>query len=170
MIKSQRKCNSIAVLFVGVFVLVSGLLLGGHDVSEAQADKHLLSEGVRTVGTVADIHYDVRTNRKNRSEKTMIVSYIANDGNEYSVNSTIRYNVRNEGSEEDVDRKFLNTERTVFYNPANPSESVVEDWEKSFIGALLYGGTFVVLGSLGIIGSIYFLKPKRSEIIEPQEV
>lgn len=84
----SRHGNAISGLIVGTLILISGVTLGAHYSSIAADDQGILSEGVRTGGIVTDVQFDIHTNRKNRSEKTMTVSYSSQNGEAHTVDST----------------------------------------------------------------------------------
>lgn len=129
--------------------------------SLAAKDQRILSEGVKTVATVTDIQFDIRTNKKNYSEKTMTVSYVTQSGEDHKVDSTTRYNMSREGSTQNVEDQFLNQEKTVFYDPDNTRNAVVEGWEEPYSEIYVTGGFFIAMGTLAIGISAYSLRKNR---------
>lgn len=159
---SSRWGNAISGIIVGILVIISGVILGAHYYSLAAKDHRILAEGVKTVGTVTDIQFDIRSNKKNHSEKTVTVSYTTQNGEDHEVDSTTRYNMSREGSTQNVEDQLLNQEKTVFYDPDNTSNAVVEGWQEKYSHSYVPGGFFIAMGVLAIGISAYSLSENRA--------
>lgn len=160
--RTDLRSNTISALSVSLVIAVCGLILAWHDVSEAYDDRRLIAEGTQVSGVITDVKFDIYKNRGDRSKKTVTVSYKA-DRSTYIVESEMDYRERREGTTLTVEKNLINTERNVFYDADDPSNSVVQGWEDSLIGAYLYGGFFIILGLGGAVISIRFIKLAKSK-------
>ncbi|MCQ2001049.1 DUF3592 domain-containing protein [Arthrobacter zhaoxinii] len=132
---NKKQMSSWSALLVGVCILLFGLGFGIPGIVMAYSDHKLVSDGVPSVGTVADVRFG--DGRKAKRYKVMEVSYAVESGVAYSVDYRERYYQKREGSESAVAHKLRGTEMTVFYDPEEPRKAVVEGDEDGYFGPLL---------------------------------
>ncbi|MCC3289390.1 MULTISPECIES: DUF3592 domain-containing protein [unclassified Arthrobacter] len=122
------------------------LVLGGFslqwDITDVRDDERLLAEGLQAQGVVMRTYEERRgTARYGYNETVASIIYSPSNGNEVLITHTVR-KAPTEGLEDQ--------EVTLFYNPADPSEAVVEEWRDGYdwmtAGAVLFlaGGAFTV--------------------------
>lgn len=162
--KVKKVVNTVIGIVIGVIMLVAGLFEMTNLNTLARNDRELLSGGTSTQGVVTDIKFDVNGRRKKEDQKTMTVVYTASDGVEYSIEEKEPYRTKKEGSPSEVSNELLNKEVTVFYDPAQPGQAVVEGWEASSTIGYIGGGFFIFLGSATIAVSTSVLRTKWKSV------
>lgn len=137
-----------AFLGIALLLLSIGLWGGAGGFYLAHQDHTLVSNGVHSSGTVADV--ELRVYRYGSVDAIMGVSFVADDGKQYLAEGRERYNERRDGTRKEFAAGLMGSEVTVFYDPANPDKSVVEGSERPYAGPIL-GLVFLGLGALGCL-------------------
>lgn len=167
---NKTKSTIFAVIFsvIGIALMSFGTFTGVANISSAQNDKRLLSEGISTVGEIVDVQFDIRHGRGSSSQKIFTVEYTDSTGKIQSLTEDELYRTREEGSIEHVSNEWIHKKVKVFYDTANTSDAVVEGWADSTSMAVV-GFAFLELVGSGLIafgvlelrrGGILSRKPK----------
>lgn len=105
--------------------MLLGINLGVNAISSDQNDKKLLSEGASTIGKIINVELD----RGNKGGVTKVFTVEYTDRNNKVLSLTKRQMYSSEeGSRKDIFNEWSRKGVTVFYDPENPSNSVVKDW------------------------------------------
>lgn len=132
----------IAIIWYGVFI-------GVDNVSDAMNDRRLSKEGHSTRGVITEVDFDLQYGRGAESSKIFEIDYSDNSDKSYTHVAKRPYRTAEEPGQQEVREQFLGQRVTVLYDPANPSDAVVEGWEASI--SLAYVGSAVVI----LFGAIF---------------
>lgn len=147
---------------IGIALMTFGAFTGIENISSAQNDKRLLSQGTKAVGEVVNIQLDIRTGRGSSSQKIFTVEYTDLNGNAQSLIESEVYRSKEEGSLENVSNEWLHKNVNVFYDATDPSNSVVDGWQDSTSMAV-FGCVFLELtGSALIVFTIFDVRKSLS--------
>ncbi|MCC9174214.1 DUF3592 domain-containing protein [Arthrobacter sp. zg-Y179] len=158
--KGKSARHEASTFLAALICLVLGGICLQSDITDVRDDKRLLAEGVQAQGVV--IHtYEERhgTARYGSTETVASIIYSPSDGNEVKITHTVR-NTSAEGLEDQ--------EVTLFYNPADPSEAVVEEWRDEYdwmtVAAVLFlaGGAFTL-----VVGTRSYIRRRRKPAGKP---
>lgn len=155
--REQSAVKSIAKIvlnFVFCIALVwYGVFIGVRDVTDAMNDQSLVKTGQIATGTITKVDFKIRSGRGSESHKIFEIEY--SDGSEasYTHIATRPYRTAEEPGQQEVREQFMGHKATVFYDPENPSDAVVEGWESSialgYIASsfiIMFGLVFLLLG------------------------
>ncbi|MBP3044362.1 DUF3592 domain-containing protein [Arthrobacter jiangjiafuii] len=147
--------KALAFLLAGLVIFVGGSTLGVGMVLEAQDDRRVLAEGVRTTGVITKVEF--YTDRRRHSYKDLTVYFLTEDRRVYGKRTLERYYDHVEGPESTVADQMHGEKRVVFYDRSDPGNSVIEGATQSFTVAYLvillaagFGAAFIRSGWVGL--------------------
>lgn len=149
--REQSTVKSIAKIvlnFVFCIALVwYGVFIGVRDVTDAINDQSLVKTGHSSTGTITKVDFKIRSGRGAESHKIFEIEYSDASDASYTYIATRPYRTAEEPGQQDVREQFIGHKVTVFYDPENPSNAVIEGWEAS-ISLGYAGGAVVIMFSL----------------------
>lgn len=143
--KYTRMAKALAFLLAGLVIFLGGNAAGVGIFLEAQDNRRVLAEGVRTTGVITKVEF--YTDRMRHSYKDLTVYFLTEDRRVYGKRTLERYYDYVEGPESTVADQMHGEKRVVFYDRSDPSNSVIEGDVRSFTEAYLVILLAVVFGS-----------------------
>ncbi|MET4097684.1 DUF3592 domain-containing protein [Arthrobacter sp. UYCu712] len=137
---------------IALTFLTVGLWGGAGGVYSAHQDRELVSNGVHSIGRVTAVNF--KTYRYSKVFTITTVPFVAGDGRQYSAEGRERYNERRDGPRNEFAAELMGRELTVFYDPADPGNSVIEGQERPYAGPIIL---LTLLGGLGAFGCLITL-------------
>lgn len=142
-VETKKKEGVLGTLMVGIIIMAFGFAVGLPWLSSVHDGHQLVSANVRTVGTVTDVGFE--RGRKS-SVKILTYSFTSEDGATGTVEDRTGYRRGSEGPREEVREKLLGTEKTVFYDPDDVDDAIVEGDTRSYVAPVIFLTIFTVVG------------------------
>lgn len=130
-------------LMVGIVIMAFGFAIGLPWLSSVHDGHQLVSAGVRTVGTVTDVDF---AKGRRSSSKILTYSFTSDGGATGEVEDRMRYRKRSDGPREEARENLLGTEKTVFYDPDDLDDAIVEGDTRSYVVPVVFLTIFTVVG------------------------
>lgn len=148
----------IASLALGLWMMLLGISLGINTISLVQNEKKLLSEGASTIGKIINVELDIGKGRSS-TQKIFTVEYTDRTNKVLSLTDRQMYSSE-EGSRGNILNKWSRNNVTVFYDPSNSSNSVVQGWQDSA------SDTIIKLAAVAFfeISGLWLIAPVISDI------
>lgn len=127
--------------------MIFGANTGIDNISAAQNDQRLISEGSSTIGEIVDVQLKIKHGKYSSSQKIFTVEYTDSNNQKQSLTESEVYRSGEEGPLEKVSNEWEGKKVSVFYDANDPANSVVEDWKDSMSMAI-FG--FVFLEAVGV--------------------
>lgn len=134
---------------IALTFLTVGLWGGAGGVYNAHQDRELVSDGVHSIGRVTAV--DFRSFRHGRVSAILTVPFVTGDGSQYSAEGREKYNETRDGPRNEFAEELIGSELTVYYDPVDPSNSVIEGQERPYAGPIIL---LTFLGGLGTFGCL----------------
>ncbi|MCQ1951678.1 DUF3592 domain-containing protein [Arthrobacter sp. zg-Y238] len=160
--KSKSDPHEASTFLAALICLALGGISLHWDIAGVRDDRRLLAEGVHAQGVVTRTYVERHGTARYGSDETVAsIIYSPSAGDEVAITHTVR-NSPTEGLEDQ--------EVTLFYNPADPSEAVVEEWRDEYdwmtVAAVLFlagGGFALVVSTRSIIRGLIRRRRKPAE-------
>ena len=130
-------------LMVGIVIMAFGFAVGLPWLSSVHDEHQLVSSNVQAVGTVTDVGFE--RGRKS-SVKILTYSFTSEDGATGTAEDRTGYRKGRDGPREEAREVLLGTERTVFYDPDNLDDAIVEGDTRSYAAPVIFLTIFTVVG------------------------
>lgn len=144
-VETKKKEGVLGSLMVGIIIMAFGFAVGLPWLSSVHDERRLISEGVHAVGTATDVSFTQGARRKS-SNKIVTYSFTSDSGAGSTVEDRGPYWKLADGSHEEVTEKLLGTEKTVFYDPDDLGDAIVEGDARSYTGPVVFLTIFTVVG------------------------
>jgi|GEM_PF-5728339 len=149
---AKRKQPAPTLLVTGLS-LVAGLLIGGFGVHGVQSDRNLIESGTAVTGTVLYFYEQ----SAGRSRETIAVTVFPAPDPSFPHWVYLDQVVRTGGifPRQDAPEALTGQSVTVYYNPDDPSEAVVDGWERGYLSWWTAAVLFFGLG--GAVATVKIL-------------
>ncbi|MCC3291540.1 MULTISPECIES: DUF3592 domain-containing protein [unclassified Arthrobacter] len=144
-----RRTEIIGTLIAHLLVIsipAFGLAVGLPWISSVHNGHQLVSANVRTTGTVTDVRFSNGSRKSSGRSAIMTYSFTAENGTEGTVEDSQSYSKWRDGPREELTEKLQGTEKTVFYDPDDPDEAIVEGDTRSYVPPVIFLTLFTVIG------------------------